>query len=319
MLARLTIYQADRPGRQILLEGDRDHVVGRDDACSIHIEDHSVSRRHAKLSRDGDAWRLSDLCSKNGTFIDGRAIGQYDLNGAKWIEFGMVLGFFDRVSPERVAADRRRAAERWTASIRMSRDLRPTQDAQELLRRTLESFVELAEAERGFVMLREAAGELGARVSHPSEEADFQGSRSVVDRAFGENRAVACNNVRRDPLLGAQASIVGGDIAALACTPMRVGSQLLGVIYVDSRQPGKDFTEQDVEILQSLADHAALVIGVAQLRETIVDLSAMLPRQLDSASSPGQPFIDELQRHLLRFWQGARTAKGGLTSAGEAV
>ena len=36
---------------------------------------------------------------------------------------------------------------------------------------------------------------------------------------------------------------------------------MLGVIYVDSREPGHRFTELDLEILEALAEHAALVLA----------------------------------------------------------
>lgn len=303
MLARLTVHQADRPARRIVLDRNRRYLIGRDEACTIHIEDDSVSRRHAKLVHEGGAWRLSDLCSKNGTRIGGKPVGEHDPDAGDWIEFGMVLACFDRMSPESVAAERRHLAERWSTSIEMGRDLEPSLDARELLRRTLESFVELSAAERGFIMLREAGGELRADVCHPSEHADFRGSRSVVDRAVRETRSIVCSDVRFDPALRGQASIAGGDVSALACVPLRVGSEVLGAIYVDSRLPGKQFTEQEVEILQALANHAALVIGVARLRETIVDLSSMLPPQLDPANPPQKSFMEELQRQLAKFWQ----------------
>jgi hypothetical protein len=317
MLARLTIFQPDRPSRQILLHQTRNYIIGRDDSCSIYIDDDRLSRRHAKLEHMADSWRLSDLSSKNGTLIGGRAISECSLCDTQWIEFGAVLARYDCVSPESIEADRRLFAERWSTSIGMSRDLQPSMGSDELLRRVLESFVELSESGRGFIILKEAAGEFRASVSHPAVGADFGGSRSVVTKSFAENRSVVCSDVRRDPLLSAQASIVGGGISALASLPLRVGAQVIGVIYVDSRQPGKQFSELDVEILQALADHAALVLGVARLRENIVDLSSMLPAELDPTRRPVKALVDELQRYLPQLERGALPEKPAVAAAGE--
>lgn len=49
-------------------------VVGRDHTCHIHIERSDVSRRHAQLTRRGDAWLLNDLGSTNGTLFEGESI-----------------------------------------------------------------------------------------------------------------------------------------------------------------------------------------------------------------------------------------------------
>ncbi len=50
-------------------------VVGRGDECDVVLDDGSVSRRHAQLSRDERGhYRIEDLGSANGTFIDGERV-----------------------------------------------------------------------------------------------------------------------------------------------------------------------------------------------------------------------------------------------------
>jgi len=46
-------------------------VLGRDAECDIVLDDRRVSRRHAEIERVGAQWRISDLGSHNGTFVDG--------------------------------------------------------------------------------------------------------------------------------------------------------------------------------------------------------------------------------------------------------
>ncbi len=48
--------------------------VGRDQVNEIHIKGQLVSRRHARLEWVGQAYRLTDLNSVNGTFVNGRKI-----------------------------------------------------------------------------------------------------------------------------------------------------------------------------------------------------------------------------------------------------
>ena len=53
-------------------------TVGRSPNCEIHIDHQSVSRRHCTLEPEGDAIRVSDLGSANGTYLNERPI-QVDL------------------------------------------------------------------------------------------------------------------------------------------------------------------------------------------------------------------------------------------------
>lgn len=50
------------------------HVIGRAGSCAVVIDAPSVSREHAQLAVSRTALRLTDLGSKNGTFVDGSRI-----------------------------------------------------------------------------------------------------------------------------------------------------------------------------------------------------------------------------------------------------
>src|ERR1700742_4030384 len=56
-------------GRRYKL-ADGEYVIGRRSDCQIFVPDMRVSRQHARLWRDGEAWMLEDLGSNNGTFIN---------------------------------------------------------------------------------------------------------------------------------------------------------------------------------------------------------------------------------------------------------
>ena len=57
-------------GRRYKL-GDGEYVIGRRSDCQIFVPDMRVSRQHARLWKDGEAWTLEDLGSNNGTYING--------------------------------------------------------------------------------------------------------------------------------------------------------------------------------------------------------------------------------------------------------
>ena len=47
------------------------HVVGRGSVCHLRLDDPKVSSVHAELIWDGDGWKIRDLGSRNGTFVQG--------------------------------------------------------------------------------------------------------------------------------------------------------------------------------------------------------------------------------------------------------
>jgi membrane-bound lytic murein transglycosylase D len=48
--------------------------IGRDHDCEVRIQDVQVSRRHVLVSFDEGSWRVRDLKSANGVFVDGKRV-----------------------------------------------------------------------------------------------------------------------------------------------------------------------------------------------------------------------------------------------------
>ena len=89
------VLRATGSGKQIRLPARA--VVGRGKECEVVLDDDSVSRRHAELARDDRGlYRLRDLESGNGTFLDGEPVGKEPVlvpAGAK-LRFGDVEVLF---------------------------------------------------------------------------------------------------------------------------------------------------------------------------------------------------------------------------------
>ncbi len=72
-LPKLIIEQGPTPGQEIELVKD-EFVIGRIEGNDLVIPEPSVSRRHARLIRQGGQVLLEDLGSSNGTFINGQRL-----------------------------------------------------------------------------------------------------------------------------------------------------------------------------------------------------------------------------------------------------
>lgn len=277
MPARLTVHFPSRPARVLLLPEDRETVVGRDSDCDVVLDDDRVSRRHARLACDGSAWSAADLGSKNGLFVDGMPLAQGVLKERCWLSFGGLVACFERCEgpADRIGEERLR---RVTTSLDLRRGLTPGVGLAELLPRVVSSMLQLTNAERGFLLLAGADGELEvaahaglSREDFAAEE--FGGSLGAVQRVLASGEPVVSADACSDAELGERASVIATGIRALLCVPVHALDRLIGVMYADSRKPGAAFTELDLEILEALSSQAGLAIAVARLDQELKGLA----------------------------------------------
>ena len=76
-----------RSGETFTLEGDR-VGVGRGPENEVFLDDVTVSRRHAELTRDGNVFTIRDLGSLNGTFVNRRRIESSVLEDDDEVQIG---------------------------------------------------------------------------------------------------------------------------------------------------------------------------------------------------------------------------------------
>src|SRR5215216_4038578 len=145
-----------------------------------------------------------------------------------------------------------------------------TLEVDEVLQIVMDTIVRLTEAERGFLMLRDELGEMTIRIARNWEkesinQSESSISRTVVQRVINGGEAVLTTNAREDPRFGGQESIIAFNLRSILCVPLRVKSELIGVIYTDNRIRTGIFSESDRDLLLSFADQAAVSIENARL------------------------------------------------------
>ncbi len=86
-VARLKGISAGVDGQIFALEGDR-LVIGRADSCGICLKDNSVSSEHARLSHDSGGWRVVNLLSTNGTFVNNKKVSSAPLRNGDRLRLG---------------------------------------------------------------------------------------------------------------------------------------------------------------------------------------------------------------------------------------
>ncbi|NBB94102.1 MAG: FHA domain-containing protein [Gammaproteobacteria bacterium] len=87
--AELTGVSAEISGQSFPL-GSARVVVGRASNCDIRFDDSSVSSEHARLTHDAAGWRVVNLLSTNGTFVNDQKVSSQALKDGDRIRFGRV-------------------------------------------------------------------------------------------------------------------------------------------------------------------------------------------------------------------------------------
>ena len=75
-------------GRRYPLSNVSGVLIGRSSDCSIQIDDHSVSRRHARIDPTPEGFCASDLGSTNGTFVNDTPCQRQLLKDGDYVRVG---------------------------------------------------------------------------------------------------------------------------------------------------------------------------------------------------------------------------------------
>jgi ABC-type multidrug transport system ATPase subunit/pSer/pThr/pTyr-binding forkhead associated (FHA) protein len=99
----LTVSDPNTPAGAVLNKGKPIDVIpltgtivfGRSDDVDIYLSDPVVSRRHATIEMEGGGYRLKDLHSKAGSFVNGRRFDEHDLVIGDQIQIGPFYFIYD--------------------------------------------------------------------------------------------------------------------------------------------------------------------------------------------------------------------------------
>jgi len=85
--ALLIVHRGPGSGSRYLLDQDLT-VAGRHPDADIFLDDVTVSRRHAKIEREGSVFFVSDQGSMNGTYVDSKRVDRQRLFSGMEIMIG---------------------------------------------------------------------------------------------------------------------------------------------------------------------------------------------------------------------------------------
>jgi len=147
----------------------------------------------------------------------------------------------------------------------------------ELLKMVMDMVIKVTRAERGFLLLIDEQGQLQVETAYNLEgeklrRDDFKVSKSIIDEVVKKGKSIWVTDVGRDEALQDRSSILELDLKSVMCVPLRVKGRPIGVIYVDSQSVTESFSQEDLVLFETLANHASISIQNAKLyRMAITD------------------------------------------------
>ena len=153
-----------------------------------------------------------------------------------------------------------------------------TLDLDQVLRLMMDTLLELTNAERAVLLLREDRDtQLTVKVvsgidEETIETADsFQISRTIVQEVSEKGESVVTMNAMSDPRFSAQESIISYNLRSILCVPLKMKDQIIGVIYADNKVASGIFRDADKDLLTAFANQAAVAIENARLFQQILE------------------------------------------------
>ena len=93
-MARITFVTGIESGKSREIDVGGPVVIGRSEECDLVLGDAIVSSRHARIEHTPAGWRVTDLDSSNGTFVDRRRINRpTPLGSGALVELGAEVSF----------------------------------------------------------------------------------------------------------------------------------------------------------------------------------------------------------------------------------
>lgn len=207
----------------------------------------------------------------------------------KPVDIGQVTAIFRQaLDKQRLERENRRLLDELTALSRLTDTALTTLDLDELLARLLEGVTSYMKTAAGAILLLDERGNLMLRSAiglnqDVERRQDVRSGRGLVSQVVAERRPL----VVHAPDLWEQDESVGfrdrGIQSALG-VPLESRGQLIGVAHVDSVPP-REFTQDEIRLLQVLADRAAVVIDNARLFARERELREQTARFADEAST----------------------------------
>ncbi len=272
------------PKRGVRLELEEALTVGRSSACGLQLLDEKVSREHCRFRVANGPVTVEDLGSQNGTFVNGERLseartlgpgdeiavgdslfvldGEIDVAAARFGEATLVVA--PSPAPSLASVDSAGAVPDGSVeAIRsLTESLAAAADLETAARAMLQAVDLALRPDRAFVLRWDAARRSATPLVGKSDGAAVSVSRTVLERAAAERRALAVEDAVEDRSLKEAKSVVRHKLRSVIVAPIVArgakgsGDAVEGFLHADRQQPR--YGAAEAALLGAFAAVAAL-------------------------------------------------------------
>ena len=300
-MLRLHVVPAQGAPFEHLLQGDS-VVIGRSSSSDLALGDRFLSRHHARLFRDGDRYLVEDLGSRNGTLLNGEqvleptpvkpgdvirmsgsvlSIQLPDAPGGDDLPidnshtvFRPVAALLAQQSDRPGEQTDRRTLMRYAERLRLVNEVHQALGGAlalpELLQLILDRLFDHLKPQQGGIYLLGPDGDLQLAASRSVNGGPTRLLRSqhLAREVTEKGVAALVLDAQTDGRFAAAMSMLAAGVRSLVAAPLLAeGGKALGMVLLYSNAAVRQFSEEDLDLLVSLASVAAIRIRNVALAE----------------------------------------------------
>ena len=185
--------------------------------------------------------------------------------------------------------------------LEISRSLGQVLEFDQVLSTILEGLFKIfAQAEEGFILLKiDGSDELSVGASKTNRDVDEEDlvpvCKAIVNRVIETGESILSANASEDPRFEGSDSLAKYKIQSVICAPLIGKSDnILGVIQITTADLKAQFTQDDLDLLASVASQASLAIENSTLHMTVMK-QRDLERDLDFATQVQLGFLPDVR------------------------
>ena len=305
--------------------------LGRHPDCTLQLDSNMVSRFHAQLINKDDQVMLEDLGSGNGSFLNGKQLAANSplaLKNGDRIKLGPIKFRFEDDAKEDSDSTRFgqtmglevnedsnstimgsaaaggyglldvRPEDKLKGILRINKALAGTVEIKNISPKILDALFDIfPQADRGSILMKEPPSTALVPVAqkHRSTTSDetVRLSRTILDAVLNEKTGILSADAASDSRFSASESISNLTIHSMMCVPLLdLEEQPFGVINLDTQNPMKRFTDDDLQLLLAVASQAANAYENARLLVTYLQKQKQ-DKEMDIARNVQRALLPE--------------------------
>jgi len=273
--------------------------IGRQTSNQLCIGDPSVSREHCRIepAQGQDSFRIRDLESNNGTFVDGKRIDAHILTNGDRIRIGDTVFVFgdkedhfdeqatvlsdngvvvnsclerqvseaaetalNRLSDGKSAGE---FAKQAGALLNIGAKLQKWQDREAMEIEILKLILEIVPADQAAIVILDeesSTSRIAGWNRHSGTAEPISMSRTLVKQAMRTGAAISSHDVRSSGELSDITSLIHRRVDSVMVVPLATDERAIGAIYLESNDSRNRLLRDHMEFVAVVADHAGTAL-----------------------------------------------------------